>query len=59
MYCGLGIYLEMDLDHALHFSEKREKLLEQKLNTLIKQANKIKATTKLVFEVISKLLINN
>lgn len=41
----------MTLDDAIEFSNKREAVLVEKLNITVSQANKIKATIKLVFEV--------
>lgn len=51
MFCGLGIYLQMTVDDAIEFSEKREKVMEDKLNIIVSEASKIKATMKLVLEV--------
>ena len=54
---GMGFYVEMTLEEALHFIDKKEKLLNQQLNQLSTESSKIKANIKLVLHTIAE--INN
>lgn len=47
----MGFYVEYSLDEAIAFIDKKEKVLNEELESLRNQASKIKAHIKLVLEV--------
>ncbi|KAI1287379.1 Protein UXT [Halotydeus destructor] len=55
VYCGLGFYVELSLDEAMRFIEKKEVYLRSKLEIYGNQENKIKAHIKLVLEGLREL----
>ena len=48
---GLGFYIEMTLEEALKFIQKKTKLLNSVAENLTKDTSRIKAHIKLVLEV--------
>ena len=48
---GYGFFLEMTLDEALNFIEKKVKILQEQADCLTKDAAKIKGHVRLVLEV--------
>ena len=48
---GFGFFVEFTLDEALHFIEKKEKLLNDRSDKLSSEVIKIKAHIRLVLEV--------
>lgn len=60
VFIGLGFFLEMTLDEALSFTDKRTKFLTENSDRLTSDAVKVKANIRLVLEGLRELQnINN
>lgn len=55
LHVGMGFYVEVTLEEALSFIEKKEAAINQQLKQLTSQACKIKAHIKLVLDTLAEL----